>query len=238
MSAASGGAAPVWREEPDREALAQALAARVAGALRDRLAQAGRASLAVSGGTTPALFFERLSECVLPWDRVDVTLVDERWAPESSPRSNAGLARTHLLKGRAAQAAFFALTSDEPTPRQGLARVEDRLAPLAWPLAVVVLGMGEDGHTASFFPGADRLAQALDPATKRLVEAIEAPGAGEPRITLTAPPLLDAGLTLLHIEGLAKRETLRRAEAAGPVEAMPIRLFLREARGLEIYWTA
>jgi len=229
--------APIQREEPDRDALAQALATRVAGALTSRLAQAPRASLAVSGGTTPTLFFERLSVCALPWERIDVTLVDERWVPDASPRSNARLARAHLLQGGAAAARFFPLTSDDPTPRLGLAAVEAGLAALTLPFAVVVLGMGEDGHTASFFPGADRLAQALDPTTARRVEAIEAPGAGEPRITFTAPPLLDAGLTLLHIEGERKRAALRRAEAPGPVEDMPIRLFLRQARRLEIFWT-
>lgn len=237
MSAEEAHVAPLMREAPDRETLARDLAARVSGALTERLARAERASLAVSGGTTPTLFFDRLSERELPWERLDVTLVDERWVPLSSPRSNEALARAHLLKGRAAAATFFPLTSDDATPDQGLAKVDARLARLAQPFAVVVLGMGEDGHTASFFPGADRLPQALDRATTRRVEAIEAPGAGEPRITLTAPMLLDPGLTLLHIEGAAKLATLRRAQEPGAIEDMPIRLFLREARRMEIFWT-
>jgi 6-phosphogluconolactonase len=229
--------APLWREEPNREALASALAARVSQALEDRLARSARASLAVSGGTTPDLFFTRLSERALPWERVDVTLVDERWVAPTSPRSNEALARAKLLQGKAARAAFFPLKTDAATPQAGLAGIEKELANVASPFAAVVLGMGADGHTASFFPGADRLAQAIDPVSTRRVEAIAAPGAGEPRVTLTAPLLLAADLTLLHIEGPAKREALRNAQADGPVEAAPIRLFLRRARRLEIYWT-
>lgn len=227
----------VWREAPDRESLALALAARVAQGLADSLRFADRASLAVSGGATPALFFERLSERELDWAHVDVTLVDDRWVPAASPRSNEAMARRLLLRGPAARAAFFPLTTADESPRQGRDAVDGRLAALAWPLSVAVLGMGLDGHTASFFPGGDRLAAALDPKTPHRVEAVEAPGAREPRITLTAPVLLAAEATLLHIEGAAKRETLRRALEPGPIEKMPIRLFLRRARRLEIFWT-
>jgi 6-phosphogluconolactonase len=226
-----------WREEPDRAALAQALATRVADALARRLKIAARAALAVSGGTTPTLFFERLAARSLDWSRVDVTLVDERWVPDSSPRSNAALARAHLLQGAAAAATFLPLTSDDPTPQAGLARLEARLAALATPFAAVVLGMGLDGHTASFFPGADRLVAALDRDAPGRLEAIHAAGAPEPRVTLTARLLLESRLTILHIEGAAKRAALARALAPGPIEDMPIRLFLRDARPLDIFWT-
>jgi 6-phosphogluconolactonase len=98
--------------------------------------------------------------------------------------------------------------------------------------------MGEDGHTASFFPKGDGLAEALNPSTERKVAIIRAPEAAEPRVTLTFPTLRNAGLILLHIEGEAKLSALRAAEQPGPVEEMPIRAFLRGKRPLETFWRA
>jgi len=220
------------------EALAVALARRVAGALAERLQGASRAVLAVSGGSTPVRFFEALSEQPIDWSAIDVTLVDERWVEEQSERSNARLVRKCLLRNAAAGARFVPLTSPSPTPEAGIEEVAALVDALPLPLAVVVLGMGEDGHTASFFPKGDLLSEALSPSTERKVAIIRAPGAVEPRITLTFPMLRSAGLILLHIEGEAKLRALRAAEEPGPVEDMPIRAFLRGDPPLETFWRA
>lgn len=217
------------------EALASALADHVAAALAARLSRSDRAALAVSGGRTPTRFFEALSKKPVEWSRVDVTLVDERWVGEGSDRSNAALVRQHLLQGPAATANFVPLHIDVPTPEDGLAQVTARIAALPMPFAAVVLGMGDDGHTASFFPGGDRLATALDPAAGQLLETMRAPAAGEPRITLTLPVLLAADTLCLHIEGAGKQRVLEAALVCGPAEAMPIRAVL--TRGpVEIFW--
>ncbi|WP_374546233.1 6-phosphogluconolactonase [Rhodoblastus sp.] len=229
-------AAVALRRFETREALAEALARRVAGALADRLETAPRAALAVSGGATPVRFFEALSEQKIDWGAVDITLVDERWVGELSERSNARLVINRLMRGAAAEARFIPLTSPSPTPEGGIEEVAARLDTLARPLAVVVLGMGEDGHTASFFPDGDGLAEALNPSTARKVAIVRAPAAVEPRVTLTFPVLRNAGLVLLHIEGEAKLRALRAAEQRGPVEDMPIRAFLRSGRPLETFW--
>jgi 6-phosphogluconolactonase len=220
------------------DALADALALRVAGALTNRLRESSRAALAVSGGTTPVRFFEALAEQKIDWSAIDITLVDERWVDDQSERSNTRLVREYLLRQAAAAARFIPLTSSSATPEDGIVEVAARLDALALPLAVVVLGMGEDGHTASFFPKGDGLAEAMSPLTERKVAVIRAPGAVEPRVTLTFPMLRNARLILLHIEGEAKLRALRASEEPGPVEDMPIRAFLRSDRPLETFWRA
>lgn len=206
-----------------REALAASLARDVADELQRAIEAKGRATLAVSGGTTPKLFFEKLSEIDIPWSRVSVTLVDERQVPETSERSNARLVRTHLLRNKAAAARFVPLV-DNPEAEKIPA------------FDVAVLGMGNDGHTASFFPGGDRLAEALDAGTAKRLIAITAPGAGEPRLTFTLPVLESAGRLALHIEGAEKQQVLKKALAEGPETEMPVRAVLRSAAPVTLYW--
>jgi 6-phosphogluconolactonase len=207
----------------DRERLAWNLASDVASALRAAIARNGKAVLAVSGGTTPTLFFDRLSEAGIPWQQVAVTLVDERQVPDTHVRSNARLVKAHLLQNKAAAANFLPLFENPDAAKVGH-------------LDVVVLGMGNDGHTASFFPGGDTLSQVLDPNGDVSLMAISAPGAGEPRLTFTLPMLLKASHIVLHIEGPDKRATLDKALGGGPIEEMPIRALLRSAAPLTLYW--
>ena len=206
-----------------REALAETLARDVADELSRAIEAKGRATLAVSGGTTPRLFFEKLSMIDIPWSRVAVTLVDERQVPETSERSNARLVRQHLLQNRAAAARFVPLV-DNPDAEKMPA------------FDIAVLGMGNDGHTASFFPGGDTLAEAIDAETSKRLIAITAPGAGEPRLTFTLPVLEQAGRLALHIEGTEKKQVLKKALAEGPEEDMPVRAVLRGAAPVTLYW--
>lgn len=203
--------------------LAIGLASDVTGTLSQALARRGEARLAVSGGNTPKAFFHRLSRSKLDWRNVTVTLVDERCVPESDERSNARLVVEHLLQSHAAVARFVPLFGRDGAEKLGR-------------FDAVILGMGMDGHTASFFPAGDNLAAALDPGTPQRLVSMSAPGAAEDRITFTLPVLLDSDFIALHIEGTEKLDVLHRAEQSGPVADMPIRAFLRAREKLRLYW--
>ena len=223
----------------DSSELAGALAASVAGDLARAIAARGQALLAVSGGKTPQRFLQALSKQTVDWAKVTVTLVDERWVPASDARSNEGFVRANLLQGAAAAARFVPLYKPgAATVEDGVHAVSASIALLDLPFDALVLGMGEDGHTASFFPDADELTEATDPKTRALVLAIHARSAGEPRITLTLPTLLDSHAIYLHIEGERKREVLETARyVAVTNRAFPISAVLRNARApVQVYW--
>ncbi len=222
----------------DRAELAKALADAVAEKLIAGIAERGRASLAVSGGSTPARFFTALGKRKdVDWEQVIVTLVDERWVPETSDRSNAGLVNEKLLQGPAAVAHFVPLYSGGDAPDEAaIARTNTAFAELPQPFDAVILGMGNDGHTASFFPGGDTLDEAL--TAEGPAVAIRAPGAGEPRVTLTLPRLLAARGLYLHIEGEEKGKVLEQALAEGPVADMPVRAVLRQtSTPVTVFWS-
>ncbi len=217
-----------------RADLARELARTIAGRLSDAISKRGTGFIAVSGGSTPGLLFDELSRAAIDWKKVVVTLIDERLVPPDQPRSNARLAADRLLQGPAAQATFVPLYhgTDESEEAARLARAA--LAPLPWPLDVALLGMGGDGHTASFFPDAPNLAEILAADASKLVVPVESTSAQEHRLTLTLGKIVEAGFLALHIEGPDKRQVLDRALGG---EALPIRVAMEESpRPVEIFW--
>ena len=222
----------------DCQAQAVALAERVAVRLRAGLIERGRAVLAVSGGSTPKEFFSRLAQAALDWENVQVTLVDERWVPDSDERSNARLVKSLLLQHAASAAQFVPLYTGAPTPEDGLAEANARIDALPLPFDAVILGMGDDGHTASFFPGGDHLAEALDPDGRARVLPMRAPAAGEPRITLSLPTLLDTRALYLLVSGEKKRDLLADVRLGlDTAKNYPVRAVLTQQRvPVAVYW--
>jgi 6-phosphogluconolactonase len=218
-------------------ALAAGLADKVAETLSAAITARGSASIAVSGGSTPKAFFQALSSRSIAWDKVTITLVDERFVPADNPRSNHLLVKANLLKDKAAAAHFVPLYQPAEDAEKSAVIASEETRGIDDPFDVAIVGMGGDGHTASFFPGGNNLKLALDPKTPRGIITMEAEGAGEPRLTFTFSSLQDARLLVLHIEGESKKEVLAKAEQPGDETEMPIRAILRRAASpVQIYW--
>lgn len=217
-------------EYPDRDLMMLDLADQLVSELADALRRTEHVTFCVPGGTTPGPVFDVLCEQALDWDRVAVVLNDERWVPETSPRSNTALIRKRLLVSKASAATLIPLYAEAPAPEDRIEALAEGLRPHL-PISVLLLGMGADMHTASLFPGADNLDAALADDAPPLM-AMRAEGAGEPRITLTAPVLKGAMSTHILITGAEKRAAIERA-AHLPVREAPVRAVLGQAR---VHW--
>jgi len=219
-----------FKSYPDRDMMMIGLADRIATQLREAIRNDGHATLSVPGGTTPGPIFDTLSDIDLEWDKVAVLLNDERWVDEDSPRSNTRLIRERLLTGRAAAATLVPLYADAPRPEDKMDELAAGIAPHL-PISVLLLGMGADMHTASLFPGADRLEEALSDDAP-IVLAMRAETAGEPRITLSAPVLRDAMHIHILITGAEKRAAIEAAQSLPETQA-PVRAVLKNAT---VHW--
>lgn len=198
--------------------------------LRDALARKDRVLFVVPGGSTPGPIFDLLAASDLEWDRVDVIPGDERWVSDDHPRSNAAQIRSRLLRGKAAAATLIPLWRDLPTPAEAMDEITAAVEPLL-PIDVAIVGMGADMHTASLFPGADNLALALADDAPAVLP-ITAPGAAEPRVTLTARVLRDAYALHVLITGEDKNVAIHKAAKMKPIDA-PIAALLGDA---SVHW--
>lgn len=227
-----------FHELTDPAELAGKLAARVAALLSDAVKDKGRATLVVSGGSTPVPFFISLAAKNIDWARVIITLADERWLPPSDPDSNEGLVKRHLLVKRAAAAHFIKLYTGAGSAVEAEQECDARIAAMGLPFDVLVLGMGNDGHTASLFPGAANLAAAVNMESGKLCMAITPPAASHERMTLTLPALVQAKNIFLHLTGPEKKQILDKALESGPCEDMPVRyIFSRMKQPIKVYWS-
>jgi len=223
----------------DAQALAAAATDAVVRALDAGLRNQGSASLAATGGRSPGLIYDALALAPLDWARVRVTLTDERWVDPSSPDSNEGLVRERLLQGRATDAHFLGLRGTAETPAAAAQAVSRAF--VGWPaLDAVLLGMGEDGHVASLFPGNPALIQGLDPDAPACIAVPQGEGRAppQPRLSLTIRPLTSARLTLILISGAAKRAVVEQALAVGDPLTFPVAAVLKSAPSTRILWTA
>jgi len=219
-----------------RSELDIALADKVAGMLLEAIALKGKASIAVSGGSTPKGFFTALSKKDLPWRDITVTLADERWVSIDSDASNTRLVHENLLQNKAVNAKFFHLKQGDSLTSETLDDLNLAAQSSLLPLDVLILGMGEDGHTASLFPCSDQIDEALALSTAPLLKVVPKTAPND-RITFSFAYLKQSKNTFLHISGERKKAVLNKALSETNIKEMPIRAFLQDPEiNTNVYW--
>lgn len=197
--------------------------------LKSGIETRGRASLVVSGGRTPAALFKTLSNTDLAWDKVDITLADERWVDEDHEASNAASVRKNLLQNKAAAANFVTPKTADADANDAIAEVENRISSFSQPFDALILGMGEDGHTASLFPCSEQVADGLNMSSGKICIAVQPTTAPHQRISLTLPALLNSRNIFLHLTGEAKKEVLKDALANNTELEKPVTAVVNRA---------
>ncbi len=237
----SANSPPAWHAYASHQQMSQQLAVQLANELQNAIAKRGSASMAVSGGSTPADLYRALSATDLNWSKVNIVLIDERWVDPGEAGSNQDFIQSTLLKGQAAAAKFIGLKTNSANPYLALHQVRRRLRKIALPFDVCVFGLGSDGHTASWFPHANGLSAALDP-TGPLVHAIKAlpsevTGPFTDRITLGLAAFANARHLHLMFTGEQKQQTWHQALQDGPIADMPVRALIANTRKiLQVHW--
>lgn len=213
------------------------LAHTIAMQLKNAIAQHGRASLAVSGGSTPKALFKLLSETDIQWSNVDLSLVDERWVDSESTDSNERLLRTCFARANAIDVNIIGMKSAAPSIEQGVTDYQQRLTSIKQPFDVLILGMGNDGHTASWFPDATETVNALSADCQQSVAATNPISQSTQRITLTFPTVAEANNLYVHITGEEKKQVLFNGIEDQPL--LPIHQTLKQlSKTAQIFWSA
>jgi 6-phosphogluconolactonase len=209
-----------------REMLDSKLAQTVADLLSNAIEKMGKASIAVSGGSTPKGFFSILSKSNIDWSKVTVTLADERWVNVDDEASNTRLVHEHLLQNNAQQATFFHLKQGEKLSEETLENLNATANNNILPLDVLILGMGEDGHTASLFPCSDQIVNGLALDNSDVLLAVQPKTAPHQRVSFSFASLIRSKNIFLHLCGENKHTVLTKALSDSNELEMPVRAFL------------
>lgn len=205
--------------------------------LKKAIYKKGKATLIVSGGSTPIPLFKRLSEISLDWEKVSVGLCDERWIPSELEESNEHLVKTYLLQGHAKKATFVGMYMKDTDIKDAEISCGQRIKERLFPFDVLILGMGSDAHTASLFPDNVKLKEAMDLKNESMCIAIEPKTANYMRMSLTRQAILSAANIYLHFEGKEKLAVYTEAVSGFDIYKMPIRsVIMQDNKDVEVYY--
>jgi 6-phosphogluconolactonase len=223
------------------DALAASVCQLVIDAIHTGIAARGFATLVFSGGRTPEFFLPKLAQLDLEWSKVNVTLADERWVDESSPHSNTAMLKRTLLQGKAAAARFIPLVNQAATAVDGVVEGRHHLIAINTPYDLVLLGMGNDGHFASLFPGTPDLAHKLAANNTERLVAVPAPTTASPhveRISMTLAELSRSAHIRLILQGDEKLKVLNAAFASNDALQTPVFALGSLVYKPEVMWCA
>ncbi|MFC3093557.1 6-phosphogluconolactonase [Alteromonas sediminis] len=226
----------IERNFDSAEALNQSFADQIVQQLSDAIEQNGHASLLVSGGRTPLGLFKVLSEQPIAWSKVFVTLVDERWVDETDSASNTRLVKENLLQNHAASARFVEMKTAHDDAYSAQPAVAENLSVIPTPYTVLILGMGEDSHTASLFPCSQEVEQGLSTENQAVCLAVTPTTAPHQRMSLTLNAIASAQNVYLHLTGDKKKQVLKDAMADQSGAIRPIAQVIAKT-DVVLYWT-
>jgi 6-phosphogluconolactonase len=220
-----------------QEALIEALSQSILENLQKAIDEKGKASLMVSGGSTPKPLFEKLRKAVFAWDKVTIGLCDERWIDVSKEESNEHFVKKHLLQEEAAKAHFVGMYCEDTDIYTAQKICSQKIKEMLFPFDVLILGMGSDAHTASLFPDNIKLEEAFDLKNQNFCIAIEPATAPYTRMSLTRWAILGAKHIYIHFEGKEKIAVYEEAIGGDDIYTMPIRSVLnQEIKEIEVYY--
>ncbi|MFT4754670.1 MAG: 6-phosphogluconolactonase [Salibacteraceae bacterium] len=221
----------------NRAELETKLTLEIISTLNQDIKERGKASLLVSGGSTPINLFKKLSNTEIDWSKVIVSLVDERFVPDNHPDQNGELVKKILLQNKAEKAKFIPLIMNASNSTENIKQVRAAFKKVEFPISVVILGMGTDGHTASLFPNSPQLDIGIDLTNKDRLIITHPVTAPHERITFTREALLNTKRLILHCYGEEKKQILKDAERKQDYRAYPIVSFMHQpSKILEVFW--
>lgn len=219
------------------EELLEELSSHIVSILKEGIEENKKATLLVSGGNTPKSLFEKLSNIDIPWQKVTIALVDERWLPNSDVNSNEFLVKENLLQNFASKANFIGMYKENKSSDEAQEECSKAYSKLT-PFDVIVLGMGNDSHTASLFPNNEKLKEAFDLENKNLCISITPSSAPYERMSLTLGAILSAKNIILHIQGDEKLKVYEKALISENIYETPISTVLNNKKtDVEVYYS-